>query len=181
MHMVCDLFCLTIAISLMPNSAAADGTKFTDVFMSCFRVRWWSISASCARCIQRIVGRLFCRWWGMFFRCSKAGWAINLARASFRQPRTAKGSTFQWKLKQVSIQVSLSANVYCDELEDISDLKIFLNASAGHWKHCGVAREPLLVHFCSKAFFVICKLLNKRIGMPGRPVVLQINVFIKWK
>jgi len=40
------------------------------------------------------------------------------------------------KLKQVLLQVSLSTNVYCDELEDNSDLKIFMNAAAGHWKHC---------------------------------------------
>jgi len=37
----------------------------------------------------------------------------------------------------------------CDELEDISDLKIFLNASAGHSKRCGrphVARGTLFAH-----------------------------------
>ena len=33
----------------------------------------------------------------------------------------------------LAIEASLgSTNVYCDELDDISDLKIFLNASAGH-------------------------------------------------
>ena len=45
------------------------------------------------------------------------------------------GSNFEkvaYSLKQVSVQVSLNANVFCDELEDGSDLKIFLNASADH-------------------------------------------------
>jgi len=45
------------------------------------------------------------------------------------------GSNFEkaaYSLKQVSVQVSLNTNVYCDELEDISDFKILLNASAGH-------------------------------------------------
>jgi len=65
------------------------------------------------------------------------------------------GSNFDkaaYGLKQVSVQVSLNINVYCDELEDISDLKIFLNASAGHWKRCGglyVARKPLFAYPCS--------------------------------
>jgi len=34
-------------------------------------------------------------------------------------------------------------------LEELSDLKIFLNASAGHYKHCvgpHSARGPLLAH-----------------------------------
>ena len=45
------------------------------------------------------------------------------------------GSNFEkaaYSLKQISVQVSLNTNVYCDELEDISDLKIFLHASADH-------------------------------------------------
>jgi len=45
------------------------------------------------------------------------------------------GSNFEkaaYSLKQVPVQVSLNTNVYCDELEDVSDLEIFLNASADH-------------------------------------------------
>jgi len=46
------------------------------------------------------------------------------------------GSNFEkvaYGLKQVSVQVSLlKTRVYCDDLEDISYLKIFLNASAVH-------------------------------------------------
>jgi len=34
---------------------------------------------------------------------------------------------------------------YCGELEDISDLKIFLNASAGHWKLCGIFTHPCYI------------------------------------
>jgi len=35
----------------------------------------------------------------------------------------------------------------------ISVIKIFLNASAGHWKFCGgphVVRRPLIAHLCPK-------------------------------
>jgi len=75
--------------------------------------------------------------------------------ATLKRPCIAEGRTFQWQLKQGSFQVSLNTNVYCDGLEEISDLKIFLNASAGHCKRCGrphVARGPLFpnpdfVHF----------------------------------
>ena len=38
--------------------------------------------------------------------------------------------------------VSLSTNIYCDKMEKISDLKIFLNVSAGHWKRCGRPHWP---------------------------------------
>jgi len=41
---------------------------------------------------------------------------------------------------------SFSTNIYFYKLEEIWDLKIFPNASAGHWKRCGgphVARGPL--------------------------------------
>jgi len=47
---------------------------------------------------------------------------------------------------QDSVQVSLSTNIYCDKVKEISNLKIFMNASAGHWKRCGgphVASGPL--------------------------------------
>jgi len=33
--------------------------------------------------------------------------------------------------------VQVSFSVYCDNFEDISDLMVFLNASAGHWKRRG--------------------------------------------
>ena len=69
----------------------------------------------------------------------------------------AEGCGFCKKLKQVSgsVQVSSSTNVYCDELEDISDLKILLSASAGHWKRCvgpHVARRPLFAHPCPRVY-----------------------------
>jgi len=38
---------------------------------------------------------------------------------------------------------------YCYHVEDISDLKILLNASAGQWKRCGgphMARGRLFAH-----------------------------------
>ena len=50
------------------------------------------------------------------------------------------GSNFEkaaYSLKQVSVQVNLNTNVYCDELEDVSDWEILLNASVGYWKRCG--------------------------------------------
>jgi len=35
--------------------------------------------------------------------------------------------------RQLSVQVILNTNIYCvDKLDEISDLKVFLNASAGH-------------------------------------------------
>jgi len=65
--------------------------------------------------------------------CSRCGQLISL------------GGNFEkaaYSLNQVSVQVSLNTNVYCDELEDISDLKNFLNASVGHWKRCGGPYGP---------------------------------------
>jgi len=55
--------------------------------------------------------------------------------ASRSLPLIWLGGNFEnaaYSFKQASVQVSLNTNVYCDELEDISDLKIFLNVSAGH-------------------------------------------------
>ena len=68
--------------------------------------------------------------------------------AAFIRLRSAEGHNV-WKLKQTSVQVSLSTNVCCVELEDILDSKIFVNASAGHWKRYGgphLARGPLFAH-----------------------------------
>jgi len=42
-----------------------------------------------------------------------------------------EGRTFLWEKKQVSAY-RLSTNIYCEKLEEISDLKSFLNAAAGH-------------------------------------------------
>jgi len=56
------------------------------------------------------------------------GWAINLNRATLRGPCIAEGHTFWCKWKQVMVQDSCS--VYCDNFEDISDLNVFVNASA---------------------------------------------------
>jgi len=49
-----------------------------------------------------------------------------------------EGRTFLWEKKQVSAY-RLSTNIYCEKLEEISDLKSFLNAAAGHWKRCARA------------------------------------------
>jgi len=57
----------------------------------------------------------------------KQGWAIIFARG----PRLMEGRTFLWEKKQVSAY-RLSTNIYCEKLEEISDLKSFLNAAAGH-------------------------------------------------
>jgi len=62
------------------------------------------------------------------------------------------GSNFEravYILKQVSVQVSLNTNVCCDELEDISGLKIFLNT----WIFLArlfVVVEPQFSIFCQK-------------------------------
>jgi len=49
-------------------------------------------------------------------------------------------------VRQFSVQFSLNINIYyTNKLEEISDLKIFLNASAVHCKRCG---EPLIAHPC---------------------------------
>jgi len=54
--------------------------------------------------------------------------------------------------RQFLVQVSLNTNIYCiDKLDKISDLKVFLNACANHWKCCGgphVARGQLTAHPC---------------------------------
>ena len=55
------------------------------------------------------------------------------------------------ELEAISVETSLNANIYCDKLEEITDLEIFLIGSAGHWKRCGgphVARGPLFSHPC---------------------------------
>jgi len=60
------------------------------------------------------------------------------------------------------VQVSLSTNVCCIELEDTLDLKIFVNASAGHRKHCSgphLARGPLIANPWSRGLGM-CVSLN---------------------
>jgi len=72
--------------------------------------------------------------------------------ATLSRPRLAEGRTFLCEYKQISIY-NLSTNVYYEKLEEISDLKIFRNASASHWKRCGgpyLARGPLFAHPCTK-------------------------------
>jgi len=64
--------------------------------------------------------------------CGRRGQVIWLGGHFQKAACSTEGRTFQWKLKQVLVQVSLSTNVYCDELENSSVLKIFLNSSAGH-------------------------------------------------
>ena len=87
--------------------------------------------------------------------CCSARRVTQNMSASRSLPLIWLGGNFEnaaYSFKQASVQVSLNTNVYCDELEDISDLKIFLNVSAGHWKRCGgphVARGPLFAHPCS--------------------------------
>jgi len=66
--------------------------------------------------------------------------------ATLRRPRSAECHNY-WKYKQISVQVCLSINVCWVELEDILDLKIFVNASAGHCKRCG---GPHLVALASR-------------------------------
>ena len=36
------------------------------------------------------------------------------------------------ELEAISVEISLNANIYCDKLEEITDLEIFLIGSAGH-------------------------------------------------
>jgi len=36
------------------------------------------------------------------------------------------------ELEAISVETSLNANIYCDKLEEITDLEIFLIGSAGH-------------------------------------------------
>jgi len=36
------------------------------------------------------------------------------------------------EIEVISVQISLNINIFCGKLEVISDLEIFLNASAGH-------------------------------------------------
>jgi len=45
--------------------------------------------------------------------------------------------------------------MYYEKLEEISELKIFLNVSTGHWKRCGgphLARGPLFAHPCDEIY-----------------------------
>jgi len=82
------------------------------------------------------------------------GWGSIIARGTInnhycclRRPHLAEGHTFLWDSKPVSIYI-LSSNIYY-KLDEISDLKIFLNTSAGKWKRCGgpyLARGPLFAH-----------------------------------
>ena len=56
------------------------------------------------------------------------GWAINLARG--RRPRIAEAGPSVMETEASLGSVSLSTNVYYDQWKSISNLKIFLNASA---------------------------------------------------
>ena len=67
------------------------------------------------------------------------------------------------EMEIISVQISLNTNIFCEELREISDLEIFLNASAGHWKRCGgqhVARGPLFGHPWRKQYCVLKLTLN---------------------
>jgi len=75
---------------------------------------------------------------GKYFCCSGA---------TLRRPHIAEVRAFLWEQKQVSVY-SLSTNIYY-KLEKLSDLKIYLNASAGYWKRCvgtHSTRGPLFAH-----------------------------------
>jgi len=51
--------------------------------------------------------------------------------ATLRRPHFAEGHTFLWESKPVSVY-NLSTNIYYEKLDEVSDLKIFLNTSVGH-------------------------------------------------
>jgi len=48
---------------------------------------------------------------------------------TLRRPHLAEGHAFLWEWKPVSVY-GLSTNISYEKLDEISDLKIFLNASA---------------------------------------------------
>jgi len=96
--------------------------------------------------------RVFSSKWESVQHCQKhlwQGWAINLAR---RPPWEGR---YQWRAitsgnrNKCQFKLSLGTNVCCVDLERILDLKIFVNASAGHCKSCGgplLARRPLFAY-----------------------------------
>jgi len=68
---------------------------------------------------------LRCNWWG--------GQLFLLLKGHFQKAAFSGGPCFLMRVEAVSVY-SLSTNIYYDykKLEELSNLKIFLNASAGH-------------------------------------------------
>ena len=78
--------------------------------------------------------------------CCRCWCVLSWIKASERFP-SLLGSVVT---EQVLLcQVNLSTNIYCERLEEITDLKIFPECFQGHWKHCGgshAARRLLIAH-----------------------------------
>jgi len=80
----------------------------------------------------------------------RSGQLFLLLKGHFEMAAFSGGPCLLMRVDAVSV-CSLSTNIYCDceKLEELPDLKIFLNASAGHWKRCArpnLARGPLFAH-----------------------------------
>ena len=67
----------------------------------------------------------------------RGGQLLLLLKGHFEKAAFSGGLYLLMRVEAVSVY-SLSTNIYYDykKLEELSDLKIFLNASAGHWKRC---------------------------------------------
>ena len=64
------------------------------------------------------------------------GGQLFLLRGHFKKAAFSWGPCLLMKVEAKSRFIA-SALTFTEKLEEISDLKIFLNASAGHWKRCG--------------------------------------------
>ena len=73
----------------------------------------------------------------------RGGQLFLLLKGHFEKAAFSGGPCLPMRVEAVSVY-SLSTNIYYDyeKLEELSDLKIFLNASAGHWKRCVVHIWP---------------------------------------
>jgi len=67
------------------------------------------------------------------FIAEDQGWAIILVLGSLWEGRDQRRAITFGNKKQISVQVSLSTNVFCVELVDILDLKIVVKAFAAHY------------------------------------------------
>ena len=56
----------------------------------------------------------------------------------------------RWKQKQVSVQSSLSTNIYCDKLKQNSNLNIFPEYFRGPLKRLWRPPGPLFAHPCTR-------------------------------
>ena len=60
------------------------------------------------------------------------GGQLIVLRGHFEKAAFSEGPYVLMEVDATLGLVSLSTNIYCDKMEEISDLKIFLNVSASH-------------------------------------------------